>query len=109
SRERRVWVSIFWLTPANVRASSEYRKGRGPPPLPTVDPWEPPPPSAHRTRTTHLSEIRSRSCLLGQAARNASNWALAAARRCAAVLVAIQASPHRRVLRTATCPLPDRE
>src|SRR4029078_12509342 len=84
SRERRVWVSIFWLTPASRRDSSEERRG------PSL-------PSAAIINATHLSETRSSSWRLGQFARNASYSAFACARFWVAVLVGIDRSfPTRR-------------
>ncbi len=48
---------------------------------------DPPPPSAHRVRTTHLSEIRSSSWRLGHPAGNALYSSWAAVRFRAAILV----------------------
>jgi hypothetical protein len=57
SRERSVWVSVFWLTPASRRDSSEYRIERDPPPQSPPDRRGPSLPRAARINATHLSEI----------------------------------------------------
>lgn len=68
SSERSVCVSIFWLTPASFRDSSEYRIGRACPTR-SGSACGSSPPSAARISATHLSEIRPSICRLGHAAR----------------------------------------
>src|SRR6266516_6461170 len=75
SSMRRVWVSIFWLTPAIVRDSSLYRRGASA--------------SAVRTRVTHLSLSASSTWRDGHSATYALYAARSCSRRCAAVIVAI--------------------